>query len=119
MNLPPQQPMTPQRVLNLIGGTILGLAFFVFMLTFLGVNPAHADDLASCSFAPTCQDTTPDYVLIISNSDYRSFSLTTAHFEDEASCVTAGDAFIQRIRDSSSFTSNRVVTLCAAVEQSE
>lgn len=39
MILPPPQPMTPQRMLNLIGGAILGLLFFAFFFHFVGVLP--------------------------------------------------------------------------------
>lgn len=39
ITLPPAQPLTPQRVLNLVGGAIVGVAFFIFFLVFLGLTP--------------------------------------------------------------------------------
>lgn len=36
MIIPARQPLNAQRVLNLVGGTIVGLAFMLFFIEFVG-----------------------------------------------------------------------------------
>lgn len=79
------------RILALTVNTALGVAMAMFFLWFAGAGQAFADDLAACSFAPTCQDTTPDYVLMLAVGRYGAISITTQEFEDEASCTNAGN----------------------------
>lgn len=88
-----------------------GAALLIAAAIPADLRPAQADDLAACSFAPTCPDTTPDYQLIIAFGRYGAVSITSTHFEDEVACTTAGDAARKYLPIDEYF---KVTAVCAA-----